>query len=389
MNKRFAALACALGLVLSLAGCSSMLNRAYVSSSVHVEYPVGDGTSVLQAENYQGLVNAILYFVTEHKETGLIHLTNYTGDVGTALSTACREVLTEDPLGSYAVADIRRDYSLKPSYYEVNVSIEYAHTPEEVAAIVPAAGSTAIRQTISAAMAAFSPQCVLRVSYFTGDEASVEQLARQTYLDTPLAALAMPEITVSLYPNSGTSRIVEIILDWPQPVEELTEYRAALEQQALALLEAPGMPAEGLTLENLLDALRPAAVYSTDGGDTAYAALVDRSANGQGIVLALRLLCQLVDLEAMVAEGTLDGTPHFWLIVSTPEGYRHVDPVAPGTPVYSTDDGFLAAGYSWDTDRYPPCTDYAAVQPVDGLTDEPLNEDPEAPAIAAMEQEAE
>lgn len=385
MNKPIPALICALALLLT--GCSSMLNREYSSSSPHVEYPVSDDSTVLQADNYQGLVNAILYFVTEHEESGLIHLSNYTGDIDAALASACHEVLTEDPLGSYAVEEFSHDYTLTSTYYEVTISMTYAHTPEEVAAIVPAAGSTAIRQTISSAMAAFAPQCVLRVSYLTGDEESIKQLARQTYLDTPLAALSMPEVNVNLYPNSGTSRIVELTFDWPLPTEDLMAQSTALEQNALTLLE--GLPEE-LTLEDLLDALRPARIYVPRGGNTAYAALVDGSANDQGVALALRLLCQLVDFEATLAEGTLDGAPRFWLIVSTPEGYRHLDPTA-AEPVYATDDDFLAAGYAWPEGRYPDCTDYTAaiqagenedpenVKDGETLVDNGADEDPEAP----------
>lgn len=357
MQKRLLPLLCAVAVLLS--GCTGMLNREYSSSSIHAEYPVGGKTPVLQAENYQGLVNAILYFVTEHEDTGLIHLSSYPGDMERDLNAACEEVRTEDPLGAYAVEEISHAYKSAASYSEVTVSIRYAHTPEEVAAIVPAAGSTAIRQTISSAMATFSERCVLRVNYFTGDAGSLEQLAWQTWLDTPLAALARPKIQVELYPNSGTSRIVEVAFSWPIPADDLAQRRAALEQRALALLEGMEALPEGITLEQLMGALRQAAVYDPQGGGTAYDALVEGSGNDRGIALALRLLCQLADLEATMAEGRLDDDSHYWLIVPTAEGYRHLDPTA-REPVYATDDAFLEAGYSWEEGRYPACTDYTA-----------------------------
>ena len=367
MKKRLPALACALAL--ALCGCSSMLNREYFSSSDHVEYSVSESASVLQAENYQGLVNAILYFVTEHEETGLIHLSNYAGAMAADLDRACGEVCTEDPLGAYAVEEITHTYANMTSYYEVQISISYARTPEEVGAIVPAAGSTAIRQTISAAMAAFSDKCVLRMSYFTGDADSLRQLAYQTWLDTPLAALVRPKITVELYPKSGTSRIVEVGLEWPGNTAELVEQRAALEQEALALLERMDTPPEELTLEELLKSLRRAAICDAAGGDTAYSVLGEGRGNDRGMALALRLLCQLADLEATVAEGQLNGAPRFWIIAPTSEGYRHLDPTA-AEPVWATDDVFREAGYSWDESRYPACTDYAAAaQPEPGAED--------------------
>lgn len=357
MKARLSIALCAL--LLCLSGCSALLNREYSSSSVHVEYPVGADFSVLEAENYPELVNALLYLVQEHQETGVIRLSNYATDVSADVDSACREVRTEDPLGAYALAELQTVLTRVVSYYELTVTLHYARTAEEVAAIVPVTGSTAIKQTLSAAMEAFSEQHAVRVSYFTGDDASMELLARQTYLDTPLAALALPQIHVTLYPDRGTSRIVEFSLLWPESTEILTQRRAQLETHALDLLEGLGQAPDSLTVEQLCTTLLENTAYDPSAGQTAYDALVEGRANDRGFALALRLLCQLADLEATVVEGTLQDAARFWLIVYTQEGYRHLDPTAQ-TPAYATDDAFLDAGYTWDESRYPTCTDYSA-----------------------------
>lgn len=360
MNRRRPALALCALLCAALSGCAAMLNREYSSSTPHMEYPVSDKAAVLQADNYQGLVNAFLYFVTEHEETGILHLSYALSDdqVKRDLDAACREVRTEDPLGAYAVADIQYGIERLTYYYEVAVTISYAHTVEELAAIAPVAGSTAIRQTVSAAMAAYAEKSVFRVSYFTGDASSLQLLIRQTWLDTPLV-LVKPETHISLYPKSGTSRIVEVTLDWPADTGELAERSAALEQRALELLQQAEPLQESLTPEVLLSTLRREAVYDAQGADTAYAVLVEGRGNDLGFVRALRLLCQLTDLETTVAEGTRNGELSFWLIVNTSEGYRHLDPTL-AAPAYATDDEFTEAGYRWNTDRYPACTKYTA-----------------------------
>lgn len=391
MNKRPlipALTLCAL-LCAALSGCAAMLNREYSSSTPHMEYPVNDKAAVLQADNYQGLVNAVLYFVTEHEETGILHLSyaRSSDQVAEDLDAACREVRTEDPLGAYAVADIQYGVARLTYYYEVTVTISYAHTVEELAAITPVAGSTAIRQTVSAAMAAHAEKSVFRVSYFTGDSASLRLLIRQTWLDTPLA-LVEPEIHVSLYPRSGTSRIVEVTLGWPADIGELAEQSAALEQRALELLQRADLPPEGLTPEALLSALRREAVYDAQGADTAYAVLVEGRGNHLGFVRTLRLLCQLTDLDTTVAEGTRDGEPGFWLIVNTAEGYRHLDPALPA-PVYATDEEFSDAGYTWDTSRYPACTKYTApAEPEPGASEGQEEPDPDETAEPARPEES-
>lgn len=358
MKKRICALLCALCLCLS--GCSSLLNREYSYSAAHSEYPVSDKSAVLQAENYQGLVNAILYFVTDHKDTGIVHLT-YVKDsdrVARALDTACQEVCGEDPLGAYTVEDIQYSVEVLPSYCEVSIAITYAHSEEEVAAIVPLAGSSAIRQTVSAALSSFADKCVFRVSYFTGDAGSLHELVRQTWLDTPLA-LVQPEVGIALFPDSGTNRIIEISLQWPEPAQVLSERSTALEQQALELLERTAIVSELFTPLSLLSSLKWASIYDPEGEGSAYAALVEGRGNSLGFTQALRLLCQLSDLETTVAEGSFHGEKRYWLIVNTSEGYRHLDPTQ-DKPEYATDEIFAAAGYEWEAGRYPACVEYTA-----------------------------
>lgn len=358
MKKTALALLCAL--CLGLSGCASLLSREYSYSAAHTEYPVSDQSAVLQAENYQGLMNAILYFITDHRDTGVVHVT-YLKDakrVETALGAACREVRGEDPLGAYAVEDIR--YAVEPSSSdcEVTVSITYAHTEEEVAAIAPLAGSSAIRQTVSAALSSFADKCVFRVSYFTGDAESLQQLVHQTWLDTPLA-LVKPQVGITLYPDSGTNRIIELTLDWPESAQVLTQRSAALEQQALELLERAAIVSKKFTPLSLLSSLRWASIYDPAGQGSAYAALVEGRGNSQGYTQALRLLCQLSDLETTVVEGRYHGETRCWLIVSTSEGYRHLDPTQ-AQPDYATDGMFTEAGYEWEAGRYPACVEYTS-----------------------------
>ena len=41
--------------------------------------------------------------------------------------------------------------------------------------------------------------------------------------------------------------------------------------------------------------------------------------------LAMAALCQQLDVDCMVVEGSQNGRPHFWNVVSTQNGWRHLD----------------------------------------------------------------
>lgn len=61
----------------------------------------------------------------------------------------------------------------------------------------------------------------------------------------------------------------------------------------------------------------------------------------------------------MVVPGTLDGSPHFWNVVRTESGYRHLDLTrgadSRGQYPLLSDREMAALGYQWDTQAAPPC----------------------------------
>ena len=366
MKLRLAALALALAALLS--GCSAMLERSYVSSTAHVEYtPLAEDASILRAESYRGLVDAILYFVNEHAAQGTVRLYNYASNAEADVGAACQEVMEEDPLGAFAVEDIDYTCSRIVSYYEVTFSLRYSHTAEEVWAIRSVSGATAIQQQLRQAMEVFSSSLVLRASYFTGDTDSVRSMAAQAYFDTPQAAFGMPEIQVALYPDSGTQRIVEISLLWPQSQRNLILRSRELTALASQLLqESPPAGEDGYAPAELTALLRQtAAPVDSAGAADPYSALSGQSANLLAHALALELLFQLAGFDVTLVNGMAGGGSASWLIVDAGEGYRHLLLTDQETTLY-TDLELTAMGYVWDTDLCPDCVDYDAATTASG-----------------------
>ena len=147
MRKRILALTLC-GAVL-LSGCSAMLERSHETMSAHVDYAVTEDDSALRAESYQGLVNAILYFVNGHYNRGTIRLYNYTGDVEGDLANARDEVMYEDPLGAFSVRSLTYDTTRILTYYEVELRISYSRTVQEMAELQRVTGLSGVRQELS------------------------------------------------------------------------------------------------------------------------------------------------------------------------------------------------------------------------------------------------
>ena len=345
-------------LALTLSGCSALLERDYSQVTPHNTAPTTDGDpSILRADSYQELVNALIYLVGTGAETGTIRLYLDADQVESGLEAACLEVVQEDPLGAYAVEYIKYSVNSVVTYFEAQVELTYRRTREQVASIVQATGVTAIRSELSAVLSTFQPECVLRISYFDEDETFIRDLAQQAYYSIPTAALGMPDIQVSIYPDQGRQRIVEIVLTYSQETAELERQKAELERWTEQLSEPLAYLEGDEQIAGAIRAILDTGVYDPEGGSTAYALLRDGLADSEGLALALSALLQRLEVSCLMAQGTVDGQEHFWLVVQTEGGWRHLDLSAPeeGGPLY-TDRQLLDLGYAWKSDNLPACT---------------------------------
>ena len=324
-------LALGLATALTLSGCTAMLERSYVSSGTHLDYSVTEDSSILRVENYQGLVNALLYFVNQHSTSGTLRLYNYAGDVESDLESACNEVMTEDPLGVFSVRSMKYDSTRILTYYEVDVRIVYSRSAQVVSSIQSVAGLSGLRSELTRVISTRQSQSI------------------QT-------ALAPPKISASLYPESGAQRIVELTLTWPDTKTDLEEYAQSLESLAGQLLEESAQPP--YTLEGLTTLMQQTATPSTTGSLTALDALSGKPASDQGLLLGLEALLQEAGLEYTTVLGSQNSIRTMWLIVATDHGYRHLLPQSlhPDQPLkLYTDQQMTDQGYSWATSLYPAC----------------------------------
>ena len=345
-------------LLLFSAGCSSMLNRDYSSVTQHSATPTAEGDSnTIRVENYQELVNALIYLINQGAETGSIRYAGQEADFKQLMDEACLEVKQEDPLGDYAVEYIKYSVTSIVGSYEADVHITYRRTREQVASIVDATGAAAIRSELSRALSGFADEVVLRISYFEEDEAYIQQLVRQAYLSNPASALDFPEAQVAMYPESGQRRIVEVILTYHQSLQTLESRRNSLVREAerlcLPLAEETSLSAK---LSGIVDALQQAGAYSAQGGSTAYDALLGGGGDSQGAALAFSLLCRQAGISCTVVDGQKGGQSHFWNVVQTAAGYRHVDLSRAGEVTYDVDETMTGQGYTWDTQQVPACS---------------------------------
>lgn len=241
-----------LALCLLLGGCTSLLNRSYSTEAPHEPFSGEEKDSdILRAETYQGLVSALLEFVSRGANEGTIRLYNYTGSAESDLDAAYLELTRQDPLGAYAVDYITYELNRVMSYYEVHLQkIVYRRTPEQVEGIVSVTGVSAIVGELREVLADFREEAVFRISYF--DEGTtveaIAEMVREAYYEVSESDFGLPEVQVEIYPKEavGQQRIVEILLTYPEPLETPAAGQTTLPAHSQAIPPAgeAGMEAE-------------------------------------------------------------------------------------------------------------------------------------------------
>ena len=261
------------------------------------------------------------------------------------------------------------------TYYEVAVRITYSRTAQEVEDIQPVAGVAGLRQELNRLVAERQESAVYLTSYFSGDAALAEELLLLAWYGQPAQCIdpGPPDCRITLYPETGARRVIELKLDLPRRTpQELEDYAGQLEQTAARLLEAAPPAGASYTVEELAAIVRAAAgAYDNEQGTRfPLETLSGEPAGDEGLLLAMEYLCQRAGVEVFPVYGS-EG---LWLIVSTPDGYRHlppqglrpdgdpeedpepVDPPEP-LPLLYTDEQLAEMGYSWPVSLHPACVD--------------------------------
>lgn len=357
--RRIAAAALCCALAISAGGCASVFNREYVSVSDHVdEYLEPETMSrTNEVRNYAQMRNTVLSMVEAGAESFLFTTQDYTGNAKEDISRACLEVTRETPIGAYAVEYMTHYCTQILTYYRIEVFVTYKHTPEEIAAVRRVSGERELLESVVEDVVEYRPYAAYGFVGIDADESLIRAAVTESYRSSPVRLTDMPDISCSVYPNDGSvQKIIEIKYDYSAPQEILSLRRAAILSSAGAMLY--DCPSDATALD-VFEAMKPKCSFVPDGGNSVHDAIVLGEAGCEGVAMAFKLLCDLTNVECLVAEGKRDGEPYFWNIVRVGDGLYHSDIaecLANGPESsFMLRDADMWGRYFWDTAEYPSC----------------------------------
>lgn len=298
-RSRLGALGLALALLLLCPSCARMLQRDHLVTWEHVENPPREDTAY-RVETYPALVSALGSYVEAGMEAGALRVpTTYAGDLRVDLEKARRHMMGEDPLGAYALEDVSFHISRIIAYYEVELTLSYR---VDASQLDPPKCRTQgeLQGRLADLLQNFDTSATLYLTACPQEaEAYVSEALQAAYDATPQAAMGLPELELTLYPDTGTRRIAEVELRYPLSLASLQRRAAQARARAEILLaQTPDRSPQGL-----YDALRGACEFDSEGGGAISDVFLLGRAGQEGLAHGYQLLCQLADVPCSLVRG--------------------------------------------------------------------------------------
>ena len=351
----------ALMLILAmLTGCS-LVPDTYLSVEDHIVPEAQKSQSdAITVRNYSDLKRAILSFVEAGQSEGTIWTSNYDGPLEDDLIQAAYEVSKLNPLGAYAVDYMTHDCTFIVNYYEINIRTTFRRTLQEMEAIEPIATQSLLQSRIEKALEQHETRLALRLaSYRDWDVAAMVAEYCAAHPDT---IMEQPAVTLSVYPDSGTIRILEIDLQYTHTAQELERMKEAVQESVDAAAEYIRYRQSDREKTDLLFTYLMERFTYIEGSTATplYDALCAGIADPAGLAHAWQLICDTAGVPCHTVTGLRNGQPHTWNIVGNDGYFRHVDlarcMLERGALVLQDD---LSMGeYYWSTEQLPACVPY-------------------------------
>lgn len=349
----------ALLLCICLCGCELFSGGSHIFVQEHQPSNTAGVSGNVTAENYEQMYDALVKMVESGTTQQVISVERYDADqLESDLQHIFTDLCRNHPIAAYAVAGIEHTIGTVSGSDAVSVQISYLHDKTEIRRIISVADNDGAREIIAQSLTACDTGVVLYIQEFA--EADFTQMVEDYALNYPECVMELPQVTVSIYPESGPSRVVELKFAYNTNRESLKNMQ---NQVSLvfrsAVLYVSGDAAEEEKLSQLYSFLMERYDYTIESSITpAYSLLRHGAGDSRAFATVYAAMCRQAGLTCYVVSGGLEGESRFWNIVSMDGVCYHLDLLASNEAgVYSilTDSQMRELGYLWDFDAYPVC----------------------------------
>lgn len=344
-------------LCILLCGCGSWTDGYYVSVKPHTSQQQQTGQQIRQVENYTQLRIALAEMIEAGTEAAVFSVEKMTQtSVKSNMDLAIRYVTARNPVGAYAVDTITYEVGTSSGKPALAITATYIHNRAEIRAIKETEDMDTAKSIIYQALDNCNESLVLRIGRY--NELDFAQLVKDYADEHPESVMEQPQVAVSIYPESGNDRVVELKFHYQTSRDSLRSMQSRVQTVFMsAELYVRGEASDREKYSQLYSFLMERYDYQLDTSITpAYSLLHHGVGDSKAFAVVYASMCRKAGLECVAVPGTRDGEPWFWNIVCDEGVYYHVDLLrsSKNGKLRLRGDGDMD-GYVWDYSAYPAC----------------------------------
>lgn len=344
-------------LALFLTGCTGWLDGSYVSVKPHSEQTGWEEQEIVAVANYQQICSALEEMIESGAESGMLSVEEMDSTkVQSNMDRSVGNVMTNHPICAYAVEEITYELGTSGGVSAVAVSIQYSHGRSEIQRVKQVRSIEEARELIGTTLRQCSSSVVMQIEDY--EDIDFAQTVRDYAEANPAYVMEVPQVTANVYPESGSVRVVELLLAYQTSAESLRSMQTYVQPVfSSAALYVSGEGEEQVKFAQLYSFLMERNHYKVETSITpAYSLLRHGVGDSKAFAVVYAAMCRRAGLDCQTISGTKKGEPWFWNIICEDGIYYHVDLLqshSAGTYRTLTDEEM--AGYVWDYSAYPPC----------------------------------
>lgn len=363
MKKAYFAVLIVLCLLLS--GCSDWMDGSYSAVYPYTERGQQNNDQIVSVTTYTQLREALADLVERSGESMLLNVAQMNQErISVDMQRAISYVLESTPIGAYAVEQISYEQGTRGGQDVLFVTAEYNHSRPEILRMKRAQSMDDAKEIICDALELCEARVILIAETYRNTD--IPQLVKDYADEHPDIIMEVPQVTVNMYPEKGTARVLEVIFSYQTNRENLRSMQSRVRPLfTSAELYVSGNHADEEKYAQLYAFLMERHEYTLETSITSsYSLLVHGVGDSKAFATVYAAMCRRAGLKCMVVSGTSEGESLFWNMIQIGDRYAHVDLLRCSREEYfhvRTDEEM--SGYVWDYSAYPACKPPESLEP--------------------------
>ncbi len=310
---------------LLLSACSFLIKNEQVYITPHSDNLQNNADEIVSVDTYLQMRQVLVSRIESGTANLIISVSSFDDESADYYAkTAIDHALQDTPIGTYAVNHISYEVGKNQGKPVIAFHMDYRHGVGDIMRIKTVENMEEAVPHIETALTEYADSLVFQVKNYSKTDIA-QRVADYGNLH-PDQVMEQPQVRVSVYPNSGEHRVVEIFFTYQNSHTDLQKMQkivADVFASAQIYVQQTNVKER---FSRLYSFLMERDEYTIESSITpAYSLLHYGVGDSRALANVYAAMCRSVELDCKVISGTRDGKPWFWNIVGHNGKYYHVD----------------------------------------------------------------